>query len=122
MYVARNGLRMLRHTFRRTTLGTWLGLESQRDAFRRYEAIRRAEREVFAEVKGGGPGRANRWQAGGGEAGDVAEGVEGRRVGVREGEQEIVRLVPAIEPPDAVACCRLYFIGPAWAALAVRPQ
>jgi anaerobic magnesium-protoporphyrin IX monomethyl ester cyclase len=55
MYVARNGLRMLRHTFRGTTLRTWLGLESQRDAFRRYKAIRRAEREFFPDVKVGGP-------------------------------------------------------------------
>jgi hypothetical protein len=47
-------LRMLRHTFRRTTLRTWLGLESQRDAFRRYKAIRRAEREFFPDVKVGG--------------------------------------------------------------------
>jgi radical SAM superfamily enzyme YgiQ (UPF0313 family) len=44
-FVARYGLRMLRHTFRGTTLRTWLGLESERDAFRRYKAIRRAERE-----------------------------------------------------------------------------
>jgi radical SAM superfamily enzyme YgiQ (UPF0313 family) len=46
-FVARYGLRMLRHTFRGTTLRTWLGLESERDAFRRYKAIRRAEREFF---------------------------------------------------------------------------
>jgi hypothetical protein len=44
-FVARHGLRMLRHTFRGTTLRTWLGLESERAAFRRYKAIRRAERE-----------------------------------------------------------------------------
>jgi radical SAM superfamily enzyme YgiQ (UPF0313 family) len=46
-FVARHGLAMLRHTFRGTTLRTWLGLESERDAFRRYKAIRRAEREFF---------------------------------------------------------------------------
>jgi radical SAM superfamily enzyme YgiQ (UPF0313 family) len=39
--------RMLRHTFRGTTLKTWLGLESTRDAFRRYKAMRRREREFF---------------------------------------------------------------------------
>jgi len=46
-FVARNGLRMLRHTFRGTSLRTWIGLESERDAFRRYKAIRRAEREYL---------------------------------------------------------------------------
>jgi hypothetical protein len=38
---------MLRHTFRGTTLKTWIGLESERDAFRRYKTIRRAERDFF---------------------------------------------------------------------------
>jgi radical SAM superfamily enzyme YgiQ (UPF0313 family) len=46
-FVARHGLAMLRHTFRGTTARTWLGLESERDAFRRYKTIRRAEREFF---------------------------------------------------------------------------
>jgi radical SAM superfamily enzyme YgiQ (UPF0313 family) len=46
-FVARHGLAMLRHTFRGTTARTWLGLESERDAFRRYKAIRRTEREFF---------------------------------------------------------------------------
>ena len=63
-YVARNGLRMLRHNFRGTTLKTWLGLESQRDAFRRYKAIRRAEREFFPDMSvSGGPGLTIGWQA-----------------------------------------------------------
>jgi radical SAM superfamily enzyme YgiQ (UPF0313 family) len=44
-FVVRHGLRMLRHTFRGMTLRTWIGLESERTAFRRYKAIRRAERE-----------------------------------------------------------------------------
>jgi len=44
-FVARHGLRMLRHTFRGTSVRTWLGLESERDAFRRYKSIRRQERE-----------------------------------------------------------------------------
>ena len=75
MYVARNGLRMLRHTFRRTTLRTlrtWLGLESQRDAFRRYKAIRRAEREFFPDVKVGGPGLTIRSQASAGKSSELA--------------------------------------------------
>jgi hypothetical protein len=63
-YVAKNSIRMLRHTFRGTTLRTWLGLESQRDAFRRYKAIRRAEREFFPDMNvGGDPGLTIRWQA-----------------------------------------------------------
>jgi hypothetical protein len=36
---------MLRHTFRGSTLRTWLGLEDEREAFRRYRALRRVERE-----------------------------------------------------------------------------
>jgi len=63
-YVARNSLRMLRHTFRGTTLKTWLGLESQRDAFRRYKEIRRAEREFLPDVSvDGGPALSIRRQA-----------------------------------------------------------
>jgi hypothetical protein len=46
-FVGAHALRMLRHTFRGTRLKTWLGLESEREAFRRYKAIRRAEREFF---------------------------------------------------------------------------
>jgi len=48
-FVRRNGLRMLRHTFRGTSARTWLGLESERVAFRRYKEIRRAERRFFPE-------------------------------------------------------------------------
>lgn len=72
MYVARNGLRMLRHTFRGTTLRTWLGLESQRDAFRRYKAIRRAEREFFPDVKVGGPGLTIRSRASADKSSELA--------------------------------------------------
>jgi radical SAM superfamily enzyme YgiQ (UPF0313 family) len=54
-FVLAHALRMLRHTFRGATLRTWLGLESERDAFRRYKAIRRAEREFFP---GGGGAEA----------------------------------------------------------------
>ncbi len=44
-FVLRNGLRMLRHTFRGSTWRSALGLEDDRQVFRRYKAIRRAERE-----------------------------------------------------------------------------
>jgi radical SAM superfamily enzyme YgiQ (UPF0313 family) len=56
-FVARYGLRMLRHTFRGTTVRTWLGLESERDAFRRYKAIRRAEREYVPAAGAAAGGR-----------------------------------------------------------------
>jgi radical SAM superfamily enzyme YgiQ (UPF0313 family) len=46
-FVALNAARMMAHTFRGTTLRTWLGLEDERAAFRRYKAIRRREREFF---------------------------------------------------------------------------
>jgi anaerobic magnesium-protoporphyrin IX monomethyl ester cyclase len=43
-FVVRNGRRMLAHTFRGTTWRTVLGLESSREAFRRYRALRARER------------------------------------------------------------------------------
>ncbi len=43
-FVMRNGLKMFAHTFRGSTLGTFLGLEDERRAFDRYRALRRAER------------------------------------------------------------------------------
>jgi anaerobic magnesium-protoporphyrin IX monomethyl ester cyclase len=43
-YVLRNGRRMFAHTFRGSTLRTFLGLEDERRAFERYTAIREAER------------------------------------------------------------------------------
>jgi len=49
-FVVANGVAMLRHTFRGTTLKTWTGLETERDAFRRYRNIRRCEREFFPGV------------------------------------------------------------------------
>jgi anaerobic magnesium-protoporphyrin IX monomethyl ester cyclase len=49
-FVLRNGPEMLRHTFRGTSIKTWLGLESQRDAFKRYRAIRRREREYVQPI------------------------------------------------------------------------
>jgi radical SAM superfamily enzyme YgiQ (UPF0313 family) len=52
-FVLRNGLRMLRHTFRGTQLRTWLRLETEITAFRRYKEIRRREREFFAASTSG---------------------------------------------------------------------
>ncbi|HEX6209285.1 MAG TPA: radical SAM protein, partial [Methylomirabilota bacterium] len=49
-FVARHGRRMLAHTFRGSTWRTWLGLEDDRQAFRRYCALRRAEREYLPAV------------------------------------------------------------------------
>jgi anaerobic magnesium-protoporphyrin IX monomethyl ester cyclase len=46
-FVLINGIGMLRHTFRGSTIRTWLGLESERAAFRRYRDLRRVEREYF---------------------------------------------------------------------------
>ena len=39
--------RMMRHTFRGSSWRTWIGLESERAAFKRYKEIRRNEREFF---------------------------------------------------------------------------
>ena len=55
LFVMKNWPRMLGHTFRGSTWRTWLGLESEREAFRRYRAIRRREREFFPEPAGPGP-------------------------------------------------------------------
>ncbi len=43
----RHGLAMLRHTFRGSTLRSWLGLESERSAFERYRALRQTERSYL---------------------------------------------------------------------------
>jgi radical SAM superfamily enzyme YgiQ (UPF0313 family) len=48
-FVATHAIRMLGHTFRGSTWRSWLGLEHARDAFRRYKAIRRAERRYFRD-------------------------------------------------------------------------
>jgi hypothetical protein len=76
---------MLRHNFRGTTLRTWLGLESQRHAFRRYKAIRRAEREFFPDVSAsGGQGPTIRWQASTGKPSELVapQTSPGRRISV----------------------------------------
>ena len=51
-FVLRHGLEMCRHTFRGSSWRTWLGLESEREAFRRYRAIRQDEREYLPEQPG----------------------------------------------------------------------
>jgi radical SAM superfamily enzyme YgiQ (UPF0313 family) len=51
-FVFRHGHKMLRHTFRGSTLKSCLGLETARDVFTRFKALRRAEREYLADVLG----------------------------------------------------------------------
>ena len=46
-FVLRHGPAMLRHTFRGSTWRSLLGLESERDVFARYQALRRIERESY---------------------------------------------------------------------------
>jgi radical SAM superfamily enzyme YgiQ (UPF0313 family) len=43
-FVLRHAPKMLAHTFRGCRLKTWLGLEDEREAFRRYRSIRQKER------------------------------------------------------------------------------
>jgi len=50
-FVLANARRMIGHTFRGSTLRTWLGLESERQAFTRYQAMRRQEREYLPSVE-----------------------------------------------------------------------
>ncbi len=49
-FVLQNGIGMMRHTFRGSRLKTWLGLESERKAFKRYKEIRRREREYLPDT------------------------------------------------------------------------
>ena len=53
LFVLRHGHRMMSHTFRGSTLKTILGLESERAAFERYRAIRRAERNCLDDEDSG---------------------------------------------------------------------
>ena len=48
-FVLKNGIKMMRFTFRGSRLKTWVGLESEREAFRRYRQIRRRERQFFGD-------------------------------------------------------------------------
>jgi anaerobic magnesium-protoporphyrin IX monomethyl ester cyclase len=54
LFVLRHAPAMLAHTFRGSTLRSALGLEDERAVFRRYQAIRRAEREYLPEAPGVG--------------------------------------------------------------------
>ena len=47
-FILRHGLSLLAHTFRGSTLRTFLGLEDQRAAFRRYRQIRATERDYLS--------------------------------------------------------------------------
>ena len=49
-FVLRNAPRMLAHTFRGSSWRSALGLESERDVFRRYKARRAAEREYVPAI------------------------------------------------------------------------
>jgi anaerobic magnesium-protoporphyrin IX monomethyl ester cyclase len=49
-FCLRHGPAMIAHTFRGASWRYWLGLESERDVFRRYQEIRRAEREYVDEL------------------------------------------------------------------------
>ena len=46
-FVLRNAPRLFAHTFRGSSWKSVVGLESARDAFRRYKEIRREEREYL---------------------------------------------------------------------------
>jgi radical SAM superfamily enzyme YgiQ (UPF0313 family) len=50
-FVLRHGPQMLAHTFRGSTWRTALGLESVREAFKRYKAIRMRERDYVVETE-----------------------------------------------------------------------
>ncbi len=50
-FVVRHGRRMFEHTFRGATWRTWLGLEDERVAFRRYKDLRRREREYVPPLR-----------------------------------------------------------------------
>jgi anaerobic magnesium-protoporphyrin IX monomethyl ester cyclase len=54
-FVLRNARRMMAHTFRGSTWRSWLRLEDERAAFRRYCAIREREREYLAGVPADAP-------------------------------------------------------------------
>jgi radical SAM superfamily enzyme YgiQ (UPF0313 family) len=49
-FCLRHGPAMIAHTFRGASWRYWLGLESERDVFRRYREMRRAEREYVDEL------------------------------------------------------------------------
>jgi anaerobic magnesium-protoporphyrin IX monomethyl ester cyclase len=54
-FVVCHAHRMFAHTFRGSTWRTWLGLEDERTAFRRYKDLRRAEREYVSPLPAAAP-------------------------------------------------------------------
>ena len=54
-FVVTHGRRMFEHTFRGASWRTWLGLEDERVAFRRYKALRRREREYVPPLHRAAP-------------------------------------------------------------------
>jgi anaerobic magnesium-protoporphyrin IX monomethyl ester cyclase len=50
-FVMRNAPKMCRHTFRGSTWRSAIGLESEREVFRRYKQIRAAEREYTGPLE-----------------------------------------------------------------------
>lgn len=48
LFTLRHGIAMLRHTFRGSSVRSWLGLEDERAVFARYRALRHQEREYLA--------------------------------------------------------------------------
>jgi hypothetical protein len=50
-FCVRHGPAMLRHTFRGSSWRSILGLESERNAFERYRALRRQEREYLPDLR-----------------------------------------------------------------------
>lgn len=51
IFVARHAVGMLAHTFRGSSLKSMLGLEDEREVFRRYREIRKKEREYLGRLK-----------------------------------------------------------------------
>ncbi|MEP6918154.1 MAG: radical SAM protein, partial [Acidobacteriota bacterium] len=65
-FVLRHGRAMLAHTFRGSTWRSAVGLESERDVFRRYKALRSAEREYVPDAVDSshdGPAEAGRYRS-----------------------------------------------------------
>ncbi len=54
-FVLTHSRRMFAHTFRGASWRTWLGLEDERAAFRRYKQLRRREREYVPVLHGAAP-------------------------------------------------------------------
>jgi anaerobic magnesium-protoporphyrin IX monomethyl ester cyclase len=55
LYVARHARQMFQHTFRGSTWKTMVGLEDEREAFRRYKKLREQERDFLPEWEWGKP-------------------------------------------------------------------